>query len=132
MGGWACFCIHNMNGKDKHYITEEHADELFAYVDSLCDRAWIATLTDASKYYCEWSTANVGARYEDNKITVSLTDEENDEIFDMALTVKVTIPAVWNSAKFDGEQVEIHVDSNGDRFVYVDILPDSGDHVIEQ
>ena len=50
----------------------------------------------------------------------------------MALTVKVTVPAVWNSVKFDGEQVDVHTDKNGEKFVYVNILPDSGDHILEQ
>lgn len=64
--------------------------------------------------------------YTNGKVKVTLTDSENDETFNMALTVKVNVPGTWESAVCGGEALEVHVNSNGSRYVYVNIVPDSG------
>ena len=128
-GGWACFCIHNispqpMNG---HYILESQAEQLFAYTQSLGRDIWVANFTEAMLYYCEWSTAEVTSTYENDKITVVLTDEESkNEIYNVPLTVKITVPESWTSAKAGEQTLSVSVDADGNRFVYVDIVPDSG------
>ena len=124
-GGWACYCIHNILESPKgHYILENDAEELFAYTED--QNIWVATFTDAMIYYCQWSTATVNTSFEDGKIILSVTDNENDDVFDAALTVKVSVPEKWTSAVCDGETLTIDSDENGVRFVYVDVVTDSG------
>jgi hypothetical protein len=77
-------------------------------------------------YYSEWSTANVTSKYENGRVKVTLTDAERDDIFNMALTVKVNVPAIWSSATANGQTLELHRNSNGSAYVYVNIVPDSG------
>jgi len=124
--GWACYCIHNMypNDRSGHYILQEKAEAMFAHTAD--KNVWVATFTDASTYYIEWSTATVTTSYESGKITVTLTDEEDDEIFSDALTVKVSVPSIWDTATVNGTALEIHKAADGSSFVYVNIVPDTG------
>jgi len=122
-GGWACYCIHNiLTAPGGHYILEEDAEALFAHTSG--KNIWVATFTDAMLYYCQWSTATVKASYSGGAISVTVTDKENDEVFDAPLTVKVSVPEKWTSAVCYGESLQIHEDNNG-KFVYVNIVPDS-------
>lgn len=121
--GWAVFCLHNIGGNSYYRLTMEEADKLFAYTDR--DDVWVATYSEASLYYCEWSTASVNATYSNGAITVTLTDKENDEIFNMPLTVKLKVPSTWRSATADGVTYEI-LDNGEYNYILIDIVPDSG------
>jgi hypothetical protein len=124
--GWAPFCIHNMYATDSsgHYILQKDAESLFAYTAD--KNVWVATYTDASNYYIQWSTSTVTTAYENGKITVTLTDKEDDELFKDELTVKVSVPSIWDTATVNGQTLEIHRNADGTSFVYVNIVPDTG------
>ena len=131
-GGIAAFCIHAIvddvnaeNGQGGHEISKAQADRLFAYTESLGDRVWVATLTDAMLYHFEWSTAKVTSDYEDGKITVTLTDKENDEIFNMPLTVKVRVPGTWSVATDGTHLYEIMTDSYGNKYILAEVAPET-------
>lgn len=126
-GGWACYCIHAMSKPEEaggHYIYESDAEELFRYSDD--KNVWVATFTDAMLYYLEWSTATAKAEFENGVVKVTLKDKEPDELFNMPLTVKVTVPSAWKGAVCDGETLEAYTDDNGNKCVYVNIVPGSG------
>ena len=131
-GGIASFCIHaivddvnNFSGEGGHAISKAQADRLFGYTESLGDQVWVATLTDAMLYYYEWSTAVVTSSYEDGKISVSLTDSERDDVYTMPLTVKVTVPGLWNTVS-DGENLyEVKTSQDGTRYVLVNMAPET-------
>ncbi len=132
-GAITAFCIHSIvedvttaTGQGAHMISEAQADKLFAYTESLGDRVWVATLTDAMLYYFEWSTAKVSSKYENESIKVTLTDGERDEIYTMPLTVKVSVPAIWDAAVTDGGvELEVKRNDDGTRYVLVDVAPES-------
>ena len=124
-GGWACYCIHNiLTTASGHYILQDDAEKLFAHTYG--KNIWVATFTDALMYYSQWSTAKVETSYSGGKVSVTVKDSENDEVFNAPLTVKVTVPSKWTSATCDGETLEIRSDENGNKYVYVNIVPDSG------
>ncbi len=128
-GGWASFCIHYIvpdgSNYTKHDISASQADALFGYTAD--KNVWVATYTEAALYYAEWSTSTLNTEYDadNNEITVSITDEENDEVFNMALTAKITIPKTWESAFAGAEELEIHENEDGSKFVYVNVVPDA-------
>lgn len=125
-GGWACFCIHEIrNDAAGHYILVDDADALFGYVKD--KNVWVATYTEAMLYYSEWSTAKVSSEYRDGKIYVTLTDGERDDVYDMALTVKVSVPDSWNTVEYNDELIEVLENEDGTRYVYVDVVPDRGE-----
>jgi len=128
-GGWALFLIHQVvpDGEPvaAHHIFESQARELFSYTDS--DEYWMATLEEATKYYAEWESAEVSAKCNGKSVVVTLTDGEDNTLFNEELTVKVTVPDGWNSCEVNGETLEIKTNENGGKYVYVNIVPDSGD-----
>ena len=123
--GWATFCIHKITPEAStgHYILESDAENLFAHAAS--KNVWIANYTEAALYYAEWASAKVDASYEDGKIALTLTDDEDNTVYNEELTVKVYVPATWASASMNGETLTVHTDASGS-FVYANILPDSG------
>ena len=130
MNGWAGFCIHDIrpasatSSPNGHFITESQAEKLFAYASSR--NIWVATYTAASLYYSEWSTAKVTSSYENGSVKVTLTDNERNDIYTEALTVKVSVPATWESAEANGETLTVHKNLDGSAYVYVNIVPDTG------
>lgn len=132
-GAITAFCIHSIvadvtdaEGQGGHMISEAQADKLFAYTESLGDKVWVTTLTEAMLYYFQWSTSSVSSEYEDGSIKVSLTDKERDDIFTAPLTVKVSVPALWESAVTDGGvELEVKENDDGTRYVLVDVAPES-------
>lgn len=124
--GWACFCIHNMFTDARgHYIYQDDADELFSYATK--QNVWIATYTDAMLYYNQWSTATVNATYKDGAVCVSVSDKEDDAVYNMEMTVKVEIPKEWTSAYLGGVALDTFTDDNGKKCVLVNVVPDSGE-----
>ena len=124
--GWATFCIHKISesATSGHYILEKDAEELFAYAVS--ENIWIANYTEAFLYYTQWASAKVNVVYENDSIKVTLTDDEDNTVYNEALTVKVTIPANWAAVEVNGDTLEVYADQDGSSYVLVDIVPDSG------
>lgn len=127
---WAAFCIHtikpdNYDARSGHYIFESQADELFAYTEKLSkeNKVWVANLTDAFVYVNERSTSTVESYVDENgKLAVNLDDKEEGSIYNMALTVKVTLPVGKTSASLDGKALKSFVE-NGRTCIYVDVVP---------
>ena len=128
-GGWACFCIHQMtrNSSSAHHILQSQAKQLFQYTDDLGDDVWVARFTDAMLYFSEWSTAKVSAEYGKGAIKVTLTDKEaNNSVYCFPLTVKVTVPDQWSSARLGDTVLKIRTDADGSKYVLANIVPDGG------
>ena len=129
-GGWALVMMHRVysddtTGKDNViHLKESQMRYLFSYTDT--EDVWVANFTEATKYYFEWSTASVDVSYDDGRIIVNLTDKENNEIYDEALTVKVTVPESWTACLVDGVETKVKIAENGESYVYVNVVPDSG------
>ena len=136
MGGWAMFCIHAIEvageSQGNWVIPQDKAEQLFAYTKD--KNIWVATGSEALSYYVEWATAKVDAKYDitTNKIAVTLTDEEEaNDVFNTALTIKVSVPFLWESVKHGNKTLEIRTDADGSKYVYVDIVPDTGTVYLE-
>ena len=125
--GWVSFCIHKIKesaptSTSDHIITEAQAEMLFEY--AIDNNLWIATNTEAILYFSEWASASVICELVQDKIVVSVADDENDEIYNMPLTVKVNIPDGWEKVTVDGRVLDILTDSDGNEYVLVDVVPD--------
>jgi len=133
VGAWACFCIHSlvpkgMDSTAKWFIYEEQAEALFQYVDGLSDsgEAWVANFTEASIYYAEWKDAVIEASVKGTEsVSVKITDTLDDEIFNMPLTVKVSVPKEWSTAHIASTEYQVFENDDGTKYVYVNIVPGS-------
>lgn len=137
-GSWASIGFHGIvSDKSQgsgYQVYDSQVRALMDYVQPLVDSGdlWLASFSDAAKYYFEWSSASVSAKCVDgDRIEITLTDKEEDERFDEELTVKVSVPVWWESAQLTSyestTELEIHVTEDGDHFVYANILP--GDEI---
>ena len=127
LNGWACFCIHMIvkeASSSGHNITEDQAEKLFEY--AVNNNVWVANNTDAILYFSEWSTSSVYVEYENGEIKVNLTDNERDDVYNMALTVKVSVPDEWTKVTSGDSIYDVIKGSDGVSYVLVDIVPDSG------
>ncbi len=141
-GGWAPFCLHGILTDDidhgtkavsEYWAYQSQVDALFAYAQEKVDsgKLWVAKFGEAQKYYNSWSSATVNTDVSfDGGISVSISDNEPDSIYNVALTVRVTVPSDWTDivATYNGvtEELEIHTDDDGTSFVYVNVVPDKG------
>lgn len=133
INGWACFCIHIMlenESANGHNITEAQAEMLFKY--ALERNIWIATNTEATLYFSEWATAEIETEFENGEIRVTLTDGERDDVYNVALTVKVSVHDSWSVAVCSGEAYEVIKAEDGTSYVLIDIVPDSGTVTLTQ
>jgi hypothetical protein len=126
------------NVNHKWFIYESQLDKLFAHAQKLSNEGdiWIANYTEAQKYYNEWSSAKLETVLDSDKsVTVKLTDEEDNAIYNTALTVKVPVPKTWSSAKLsylgNTETLEVLSNEDGTKFVYINMIPDEENAVIE-
>jgi hypothetical protein len=89
-----------------HHIYQSQAKALFAYANSVSDRAWIATYDDAARYYVAWAHSSTKAEIIDGRvITVTLETNSDDARLDVPLTVKVKLPGSWLGAKLGTEEL---------------------------
>ena len=133
-GQWGSIAFHSVVSDSStatgYAVYDKQVMALMDYIQPLTESGdlWLASFADAAKYYFEWSSASVSAtQYDDTHIEVSLTDKETDERFDEPLTVKLTIPSSWTSAKLTTggktTTLKIHTASDGSHFVYANIVP---------
>ena len=134
-GNWACFCLHAIveaNSSGTHHIFKQQADALFAHANALAENgdAWVTTYGDALSYYVAWNMAKTEAiAHYDDSIELTVTTEEENDLFTVPLTVKVTVPPTWDKAAvtIGDEQTELSCGENNDgsKYVLVDVLPNS-------
>ena len=113
-----------------------------SYIKAIAEKAggyvnegllWSANYEDAILYMREAQAASVSTKSESDKITVTLTDTLDDEIYNYALTVEVIVPDSWAGVKVtQGESVSYAkaFERDGKWIVYVDVVPDAGDAVL--
>jgi len=143
-GKWASIAFHSVfddtrtsNMSDGYEVADSQVIAFMEYVQPLVDSGdlWVGSFSEVAEYYFQWSTAEVSARaYGDERVEVTLTDREEDARMDSELTVKVNVPGNWTAAELDSygakTPLEVHVDDNGECFVYANILPGDGVSVI--
>lgn len=137
--GWGIYCFHNILPKvgSGHYVLQSDAAILFDYIAEKVknEGLWCATLTDASLYTKEYQYSTAKANATSTSIEVSITDGLDDEIFNMALTVKIDIPDDWATFTLNGKTVtasDILTDESGNRYIMTDLVPDVETAVLEK
>ncbi len=137
--GAIVFLFHNIVPGTASGISVEQEDttRLFEYVAEKVgeNKVWCAYFEDAVLYTEAARCADVKAIMADNKITVTLTDSLDNDIYNLPLTVKCEVPDDWKAVTAtlpDGTShtVESFPGIIKGRYVHIDIVPDSGDTVL--
>ena len=99
---WGVFCFHGIGG-DWLSITPEALDELTGYLERHPE-IWTATFGDVLRYVQERKAASVQITRDDSSsLTLVLQLPINREIYDVPLTLKVQLPAIWNKVRVEGD-----------------------------
>lgn len=113
------------------YYMEQVCKEVLRYVED--GSVWNTHYEDAILYIREAQTAKVSVSESEDILTVLLTDEMDDEIYNYPLTVRINAPDGWEAVKISqGENIyrapvkEI----DGKAYIDADIIPDAGEATI--
>jgi peptidoglycan/xylan/chitin deacetylase (PgdA/CDA1 family) len=99
---WGVFCFHGVGG-DWLSISPEALDELTGYLERHSE-IWTATFGDVLRYVQERKAASVKITSDgSSSLTLAIELPMNREIYDVPLTLKVEIPAVWNKVRLEGD-----------------------------
>lgn len=88
---------------------------------------WVCRFDDVMKYGQERDTAKLSCALTGDKITVSVTDDMKDDVFNYPLTVKVRLPDGWTGVK--GGAFLSH---DGKPYALVDVIPDRGEVILSR
>lgn len=137
----SAWAVINLHGIDDGLIDQQSLGWKPLSVDSfksLLDHVektdrWIAPFGRVSRYIHERQAANIRLiGIETDSVTISLTDNLDDEIFDQALTVKLRLSEPWKNAEVhqNGQVMWSQIREEG--FLLFDAFPDRGPIVIRR
>lgn len=139
--GAIVFLFHNIVPGTASGISVEQEDttKLFEYVAEKVGegKVWCAYFEDAVIYTEEVRHAKVFSSILEDEITVSVTDDLDNEIYNLPLTVKCQVPDDWTSVMAempDGTvtKLETFPGIAAGTYVHIDIVPDSGDVILRK
>jgi hypothetical protein len=130
-GGWCVFLTHGINGDGGYSPTQsaELAAHL-AYVNANSADFWVGTFSDVVKYIKERNAAVLTeTAVSATQLTLTLTDNLPDLVYDVPLTVRRQLPATWTGAAVLQGTTPVAsrvVSSAGSRYVVFEAMPDQG------
>lgn len=130
-GGWCVFLTHGINGDGGYSPTQstELAAHL-AYVNTNSADFWVGTFSDVVKYIRERNAAVLTeTTVSATQLTLTLTDNLPDPVYNVPLTVRRQLPAAWTGAAVLRGSTPVAsrvVTSAGARYVVFEATPDQG------
>ena len=122
--GWAVSLYHLVHHGRTPEEQKASADKVEADIREIAthkDKLWIGRFEDVARYGQERDTAKLDVKVDGDRISVAVSDDMKDDMFDFPLTVKVRLPDGWKSVK-GGRFVE----HDGKPYALVDVVPDRG------
>jgi peptidoglycan/xylan/chitin deacetylase (PgdA/CDA1 family) len=96
---WLVLVFHGVDGVGWEPTTGAELAEYFGYIKSRDDRVWAATFGDVTKYLRERMRSTVHTSRNGDVIEVALRHDLADERYDLPLTLKTYVPAVWTAVE---------------------------------
>jgi len=135
--GWAVYLLHGIDNDGGW--SPVASEELRASLDSLsanADKFWVETFGNVVRYIKERNAISVSeSSVLDSSITVQVTDELDDEIYNYPVTIRRQLPEGWASATASRNGLAVPfrmVESDAALFVEFEAVPDSGDIVLSR
>lgn len=124
--GWTVHLFHSLNSQ----ASKDSALNLVRYLDLKKDSIWAGGFQQVAQYAQSRDTHHLTSTVVDaTHINFTLTDDMNDAMYNFPLTVKVVVPANWNSAvaSQNGKVINTRfLTYNGNKYLFVDAVPDGG------
>lgn len=132
-GYWVVECKHCIGMGPINHSYTSFLQQMESFKDT---GIWVGSYTEVTQYTREAMSSTATIDVKDGKIYLTLTDEMDDALFNHKLTVKVDIPDSWDDVTVMQGTTEIGVDEErdvffetdgeGNKFVYVSVVPDTG------
>jgi len=129
-GGWCIFSIYDLD--DGKGYSPLSSDVLRASLDYLKEQEksnsfWVTTFKNAAKYSKERDNAKVEMlKASDDKLTITLEDGLDDELYDFPLSLRCPLPFGWNEVEVLQNEVVIKSEVkiiNGCKYIIFDAVP---------
>ena len=95
---------------------------------------WLDSFTNVAKYGQERDTAKLEIQSSADAITYTLTDQMDDTLFTLPLTVKLKVDNSWENieALQNGKKLDVKtIELDGSKYVLIDTVPDTGVVVVK-
>lgn len=95
---------------------------------------WLDSFTNVAKYGQERDTAKLEIQSSADAITYTLTDQMDDTLFTLPLTVKLKVDNSWENieALQNGKKLDVKtIELDGSKYVLIDTIPDTGVVVVK-
>ncbi len=137
-GQWLVEMWHGIGSKDAASwhgnVSEVDASMYLSYIAKLQKegKMWVTTIDEAAAYILEKIETKISVlEKSDNKIRFELKNNLDDAVYDMPLTVNVTLPEEWNSVKVTQKGANLTSKVN-DEILTINVKPNSGEIVISK
>jgi oligosaccharide reducing-end xylanase len=135
-GGWAV-CMHHGVGSDSHSWAVTNLAALTTHIDYLDKnraKIWCETFGNVARYIKERDAATITVKSSsDNAVTITVTDNLADSIFNYPLTIRYEMPTGWTAAivtQKNKNMTDSIITVSSKSYVQFRAIPDSGDIVI--
>jgi oligosaccharide reducing-end xylanase len=133
--GWCVFLIHGMDNDGGYSpVSTATLQGSVDYMSANRDKFWVETFGNVARYILERKAASVReTSSRDDSITLQVTDNLADSIFNYPITLRRPLPANWPGAVVSQNHKPATaqiVDVASKKYVLFDVVPDGGDVVI--
>jgi len=135
--GWCVLLLHGIdNDGGWSSVTSSVLRADLEYLKANQDKFWVSTFANVARYIKERNAASVTElSNQDSSITLQVTDNLPDSIYNYPITLRRPMPADWQAARIsqNNQTVEAQiVEINSTKYMMFDVVPDAGEIVISR
>lgn len=135
--GWCVFLLHGIDNDGGYSpVTSQVLKGCLEYADKNRDKYWVTSLLNAVLYAKERDAAVITEKENTkNHITMHITDNLDDSIYNLPLTIRRQLPDNWEniSIRQGGNILESKVIiENNNKYVVFDATPDKGKVILNK
>jgi peptidoglycan/xylan/chitin deacetylase (PgdA/CDA1 family) len=136
-GGWLVYLLHGLDDDNSYSpLSSDTLKRSLEYLKANDSKFWVSTFGNVARYIKERDNVSVAETHtEKSRLTVTVTDTLNNEIFNYPLTISRLLPAGWKNATVhqNGKPVKYSiVELISVKYIQFDAVPDGGDVVIRR
>jgi oligosaccharide reducing-end xylanase len=136
-GGWLVYLLHGLDDDNSYSpLSSDTLRSSLKYLKANDDKFWVSTFGNVARYIKERDGVSVvETRAEKSQLTLTITDELQNDIFNYPLTIRRVLPEGWKSATVsqNGKPVKYSIlELNSVRYIQFYAVPDDGKIVIQK
>ncbi|MGO9588066.1 MAG: polysaccharide deacetylase family protein [Limisphaerales bacterium] len=135
--GWCVFLMHGIDNDGGYSpVSTASLQGSVDYMSTNQDKFWVETFGNVARYILERNAASVKeTSSRGDGITLQVTDDLADSIFNYPITLRRPLPPDWPAAVVSQNHKPVNaqiVDVASKKYVMFDVVPDGGDIIISK